>query len=267
MAESSLMREHWNERALKNAFHYIRDDRKNWEAEAFFQSGDIDYQQFVVPVLTNLKLDPAAKTMLEIGSGVGRLTRTFARHFAKVYALDVSDEMLNQARQMHRDYQNIVWLHGNGTNFPQIVSHSMDFVFSYLVLQHLPTKSLVLGYIREALRVLKEGGVYCLHFCSCTANMNWKGHLIWGIMDRLTEPVMGANLKFLNRGLGSLFGLDSLWAGKTAHGAVVQPREALEAVWESGGAVCAVMGWGCASTWCYGYKVSTSVGELREMKA
>ncbi len=36
---------------------------------------------------------------------------------------------------------------------------TFDFVFSVLVLQHLPKKSMILGYISEFLRVAKDGGV------------------------------------------------------------------------------------------------------------
>jgi hypothetical protein len=36
-----------------------------------------------------------------------------------------------------------------------------DFVYSYIVFQHIPSREIVLNYLREARRVLKPGGVLC----------------------------------------------------------------------------------------------------------
>jgi len=253
--ESNTIDLDWDERARSNALHYIRSDRRDWDLESFFKSGEEDYQQLVVPRLSALGFEPQGKTMLEVGCGVGRVTRSFAGRFARVYALDVSDEMLRRGRDLHADYENIVWLRGDGTRFPQLADDSVDFVFSYLTLQHMPSTDLAVAYVREILRVLKPSGVYCFQFNSFVGpTMNWKGRLIWGIIDRLREPVWSLNLDPVGRGLASLFRLDPLAAGRTWHGAVLPPHEALEAVWESGGAVRGVTGWGSPLTWCYGYK-------------
>jgi hypothetical protein len=163
--------------------------------------------------------------------------------------------MLKKGQRLHRDYNNILWLRGDGGGFPQVSSGSVDFVFSYIVLQHVPTKDLAIANVREMLRVLKPGGAYCFQFNSnMKPTMNYRGRLIWGTLDRLREPVLGFNLEPLSRGLASLLGLDPLWAGKTAHGVVLSVREVLETVWKSGGAVCNTVGWGTPLTWCCGRK-------------
>jgi SAM-dependent methyltransferase len=250
----------WDERARNNALHYICSDRQDWDLESFFRSGEEDYQQLVVPRLSSLGFEPPGKTMLEVGCGVGRVTRSFARRFATVYALDVSDEMLRRGRDLHPDYDNIIWLHGDGTCFAELADDSVDFVFSYLTLQHMPSTSLALGYVREALRVLKPSGVYCFQFNSLVSStMNWKGRLIWGVIDRLREPVWSLSLDPVGRGLASLLSLDPLAAGRTWHGAVLPPHTALQAVRESGGTVRGVTGWGTARTWCYGYKTGARI--------
>ena len=115
------------------------------------------------------------------------MTRSFARRFKRVLAIDVSSEMLKRAKSLHVEYNNITWIHGNGIDLSPIPNDSMDFVFSYLVLQHFPTAALVRAYIREMLRVLKTGGI-CLFQFNGTAdkNMNWKGRAAWG-SDGLAE--------------------------------------------------------------------------------
>jgi SAM-dependent methyltransferase len=182
------------------------------------------------------------------------MTRSFAGRFAGVWALDVSEEMLQRARAFHRDYDNIVWLHGDGTRF-ELPDDSVDFVFSYLTLQHMPSTSLALGYVREMLRVLKPRGAYCFQFNSSrNPTMNCKGRLIWGIIDRLREPVFGLHAEPVGRALASLFGLDPLAAGRTWRGAALFPHEVLRAIWQCGGAVRDVTGWGTEMSWCCGYK-------------
>jgi SAM-dependent methyltransferase len=254
--ESNTIELDWDERARSNALHYIRSDRRDWDLGSFFKSGEEDYQQLVVPRLSVLGLEPQGKTMLEVGCGVGRVTRSFAGRFASVYALDVSEEMLRRGRDLHADYDNIVWLHGDGTRFPQLADDSLDFVFSYLTLQHMPSTSVALGCVREILRVLKPGGAYCFQFNSNpNPTMNWKGRSIWGIIDRLRDPVFGLHVEYASRALASLLRLDPLAAGRTWHGAVLLPHEVLQAIWESGGVVRQVTGWASPLTWCYGYKM------------
>ena len=245
----------WNERARDNAFHYICSDRKDWDPESFFQSGEADYNALVNPVLVNLGFEPEGKSMLEVGCGVGRITRTFARHFAKVLALDISEEMLQRGRELHRDYENIVWLHGDGTAFRDVPSDSVDFVFSFLVLQHVPSKVLQLGYVGEMLRVLRPGGVYCFQFNSSpTPSMNWKGRLIWGLMDRLAHSPDHSWMRAVAKRLAAALGLDGLAAGRTWRGAVIDPREVSDTVLRSGGMAPQVTGAATIHTWCCGRK-------------
>jgi len=181
MGIGKVMRQDWDERAKKDAFYYIATWKEGWDPKEFFQSGEQDYQTFVEPVLAKLHFEPKEKTMLEIGCGVGRMTRSFAQRFGNIVALDVSAEMLRQGRALNEQMGNIVWVLGSGTDLSMFKNDTFDFVFSYLVFHHLPTKDLTLNYIREMLRVLKDGGVFLFQFNSRRQpTMNWKGRLVWG---------------------------------------------------------------------------------------
>ena len=261
-AVAPTMQKGWDERAKTNAFHYICSDRKEWDQDSFFASGEADYEELVAPVLASFDFEPARKKMLEVGCGVGRVTRSFARRFEKVYALDVSQEMLQRARALHPNFQNIVWLHGDGAGFAQVPARSVDFVFSYLVLQHVPTQALALGYLREVLRVLGNGGIFCFQFNSGEApTMNWKGRMAWGVIDRLKEPIMGFNAEGIGRRLAAALGWDPLAAGRTWRGATLPVRDVLETIWNSGGSVRGVEAWGTTMTWCYGQKDRISLSD------
>jgi SAM-dependent methyltransferase len=66
--------------------------------------------------------------------------------------------MLAQAREANADAANVTWIHGDGTTLTGIDDGSVDGVFSWVVLQHVPEPEIVLGYIEEMGRVLKPHG-------------------------------------------------------------------------------------------------------------
>jgi SAM-dependent methyltransferase len=250
--EPELMRRDWNERACADAFHYIASWKNDWEADEFFASGERDYEEFVAPVLKSLDFNPAGKTMLEVGCGVGRMTRALARRFAHVYALDVSAEMLKQA-ETYVPSPQVTFLLGDGAGFPMLESGVVDFAFSYITLQHVPTEPLVLGIVREMIRVLKPGGVFLFQFNSRhAATMNWKGRLAWSAIDRTREPIMGIDVSRFGAMLAQQFGLDARAAGRTWRGAVVDTRVMLETLWSANACVAGLTGWGTTVTWCWG---------------
>jgi SAM-dependent methyltransferase len=253
--QSKKMRRDWDERARKDAYFYIATWEKDWDPHRFFDSGEADVRTFVDPALQRQGFLPQGKTMLEIGAGVGRMTRSFARRFAHVVALDVSPEMLSRGHALHGEYGNILWLQGDGIGLSMIAENQMDFVFSYIVLHHIPSPDLVFGYIREMLRVLRPGGVFLFQFNSFFGpSMNWKGRLIWGVIDRLREPVFGMSFDKLGRWLSSSFGLDELAAGRTWRGAALEVRKVLDVVQAAGGEVVEMTGPGTPATWCLGRK-------------
>src|SRR5258706_772862 len=97
------MRRDWDERARKNAFHYIASWRKDWDLESFLTSGEEDFQRLVVPMLTRCGLPVAGERMLQVGCGAGRMTHHFPRRFSQGYALDLFLWRLRRARQIHTE--------------------------------------------------------------------------------------------------------------------------------------------------------------------
>jgi len=73
--------------------------------------------------------------------------------------LDVSDEMIRMAAERFRG-SSTVHLHvTNGADLAPLASGYFDFVYSYAVFQHIPSRDVVLAYFAEIRRVLKEGGI------------------------------------------------------------------------------------------------------------
>lgn len=157
------MRADWNLRARANARHFVQIDRTVWPDRDFFRSGEINVAELVMtdlPCVCGPARSPLDLSMVEIGCGVGRMTRMLSRIFAEVVALDVSDEMVARARANTADVPNVTVLLGDGATLEPLVSEGYDFVFSFIVFQHIPSLAVIRSYCREAFRVLKPGGLF-----------------------------------------------------------------------------------------------------------
>jgi arsenite methyltransferase len=99
------------------------------------------------------------EVVLDLGSGGGIDVLLSARRVApggKAYGLDMTDEMLELARQNQREsgVDNVEFLKGEIENIP-LPENSVDVIISNCVINLSADKDLVL---REAFRVLKPGG-------------------------------------------------------------------------------------------------------------
>ena len=149
------MRADWNARAGEDANYYVAFGRRQQDEEEFFATA-----ADVVRVLEReLKRFGGREAALEIGCGPGRLMRPMARHFAEVHGVDVSDEMVALARERLRGTPNAHPHVTPGADLGIFPAEKFDFVYSYAVFQHIPSRDVVWNYLREARRVLKPGGV------------------------------------------------------------------------------------------------------------
>jgi SAM-dependent methyltransferase len=253
MSLAESMRREWDERARRNPFYYIASWRKDWDPAAFLASGEGDYQRLVAPSLSRAGFSSQGKTMLELGCGAGRMTSSFAGRFGNVIAFDVSAEMLHRARKLLSEASNITWVRGNGVDLSGAEDGSVDFVFSYLVLQHLPAEGLVRSYIREMFRVLRPGGLCLFQWNGMERpTMNWRGQLAWGTIDAL----WAIRLESSSRLLARLFRFDPQMAGKSWHGIALSAARVEDAARSSGGTVIEIrdertpMAWCCARKNC-----------------
>ena len=246
------MRRDWDERARKDALHYIASWKRDWDVESFLASGEEDFQRMVAPVMERVGVKTTG-AMLELGCGAGRMTGSFARRWQRAYALDISQEMLGKARRIHQGASNIGWLLGNGTDLNCVATGAIDFVFSYLVLQHLPDAQLIQNYVVEMLRVLKPGSAALFQFNGAAApTMNMRGRTAWALVDAL----WAAGLMEGSRRLAKAIGGDPEMAGKTWRGATVPAERIAEYVRGAGGEVREMTGQGMPMAWCCAVKTA-----------
>ena len=106
------------------------------------------------------------QTMVEIGSGIGRMTASFSRLFAKVVACDLDAAFLERCRETVAQFGNPERLqtsHVADGRTLALPDDSADLVFCYITLQHCHHDD-GLALSREAVRVTKPGGHIALNF-------------------------------------------------------------------------------------------------------
>jgi ubiquinone/menaquinone biosynthesis C-methylase UbiE len=161
---SGRMRDDWNTRAREDASYYVAFGRR--------QQSDADFLATATEVINILESELSrvpppqrnAWKALEIGCGPGRLMRPMSRHFAEIHGADVPDEMIALARERLRDTPNAHPHLTDGATLAEFPDESFDFVYSYAVFQHVPSREVISTYMRETCRVLKTGGFARLQF-------------------------------------------------------------------------------------------------------
>jgi SAM-dependent methyltransferase len=147
----------WDARAREDAMFFV-DDREPYrqaDVARFWDQGERDLDHVLGTVGARIEADD---TVVDVGCGIGRLTRVIAARAARVYALDVSAEMLSQARKRNGHLDNVDWIQGDGTTLQPIPDAGADAVVSHVVFQHIPDPRITYGYVAEMGRVLRRGG-------------------------------------------------------------------------------------------------------------
>lgn len=161
MAKPNLeeLKKTWEGRASSDPMFYIDTDVVDGDSKAFFENGEKDVARFVDPFIVKNDWDASALTALDLGCGMGRLSRALGRRFKSVHGFDISETMIAQAKACLSPEENhIHYFHTQGDNLKEAETASIDFVFSFIVLQHVPTAQIVLNYFKEFNRVLSPQG-------------------------------------------------------------------------------------------------------------
>jgi len=107
-------------------------------------------------------LSPSAR-VLDLGCGIGRMSAELAGRCAEVVGVDVSPEMIAEARRLHADKAGLRFEANSGIDLADFTDGYFDLIFSYSVLPHLP-EDVLECYFLEAGRVLAPGGLFRYQF-------------------------------------------------------------------------------------------------------
>lgn len=151
----------WNALAeLDPLWTILSDPEKKfgkWDSAEFFSTGEREAERVLAMCKSN-GINIFYGRLLDFGCGVGRMTRAFSGFFASCVGVDVSEKMIGLARNFNSERPNCEFI-ASGSALLPFADKSFDFVFTVLVLQHVPKKSTILRYVAEFIRVAKDNGV------------------------------------------------------------------------------------------------------------
>jgi SAM-dependent methyltransferase len=131
----------------------------------FVDTGDKEVQLYVrLLELSAIKFE--SSTLLEIGSGIGRMTSAFTNRCEKVIAADVDSAFLERCRQTVARFGRIdrlTTLHVANGKTLSLNDNTVDLAFSYITLQHCQPHD-ALELVNQAIRVTRSGGTVVLNF-------------------------------------------------------------------------------------------------------
>ena len=165
---AEVMKRDWNRRAEENSRWYINTVRLDQTETEFDATGQNEINTLILPELVLMTggrgLHELGKLkFLEIGCGIGRMTKHLAAIFGEVHSTDVSGEMIRQGRERLGHLPNVHLHETSGVDFAALPDDYFDVAFSAYVFQHVPSKAVIESNIREAYRVVKPGGILRVH--------------------------------------------------------------------------------------------------------
>lgn len=159
---SRKMRADWDRRARNNALHYVNTARADWSEDEFFATGEANVRDQIVSELPDLcqGRDPQAMRALEIGCGVGRMTKALAGVFGEVHGVDVSPEMVHRACGYLANTPNAHVHCNSGTDLDVLGDLAFDFAYSFIVFQHIPSLAVIDRYVGAVSERLRPGSTF-----------------------------------------------------------------------------------------------------------
>ena len=135
-----------------------KNENNSWTDDEFYNTGYIDWSDFVKH-WENYGLSRIS--CLEIGCGAGRITKQLSQFFQNVYAIDVSQEMIDYAKNT-LNQKNIKYQKTSG-NIIDMKNNSVDSVFSTDVFQHFDNLEYAEKYFQEIYDVMKTEATMMIH--------------------------------------------------------------------------------------------------------
>jgi ubiquinone/menaquinone biosynthesis C-methylase UbiE len=129
------------------------------------------------------------------------MTRALAAHFDSCIGIDIAEEMIRGAREANADIANVTFEVNEATDLRRFEDASFDLVYSMIVLQHVPDRDAIGGYVREFCRVLRPGGLAVFQLPThipAIFRLQWRRRLYLGLRRLgVSAPVLYRRLHLL----------------------------------------------------------------------
>jgi len=169
----------WEKMAQEDALYGVlsHPDKRGgkWDLEEFLATGQAEIKErldWAQQQGAQIKFGRA----LDFGCGVGRLTQALASRFEKAVGVDVSPTMIQKAQSINRQGEHCEYRLNEAPDLALFGVAGFDFVYSNIVLQHLPVE-LALKYVAEFARLLKPGATALFFYPERGQDAPWRKHL------------------------------------------------------------------------------------------
>ena len=142
----------WNQAAGENPMTAILSNNSDWNRDQFFETGRVWLEEHCTFAGT-AGVSLGGNLALDFGCGVGRMTAALAKHYNNVIGVDISDRMIELAKQFSPQ---------RNAQFEQLIEPPLPFgdkefdcVYSTIVVQHIPFPY-NLWYVEEFFRVSRD---------------------------------------------------------------------------------------------------------------
>jgi len=115
----------------------------------------------------------ATDRVLELGCGVGRIGHELAPHVGYWHGVDISANMIAQARERLKKFDNVGLSELTRTSLSEFPDASFDKAYCIAVFIHMDKEDFFL-YLRELNRVLKPGGRIFFDHWNLASTVGWR---------------------------------------------------------------------------------------------
>ena len=180
----------WNELAQLDPYWVILTaaDKRfgGWDSDEFFAIGTVEVAA-MMERFERLGHPAQRERALDFGCGLGRITRALAQHFDEAVGVDISEDMVRRAQELNADVPGASFVVNVASDLARFDDAAFDLVFSSIVLQHVPDRSAIEGYVAEFCRVVRPGGLVMFQLPShipAIYRTQWRRRLYGGLRRR-----------------------------------------------------------------------------------
>jgi len=135
-----------------------------YDYPSYWEGREYEHDSEVMAIKAFLDKIPKIKTILEIGTGYGRLTSSYSFRAKKIILSDPSAKLLKIAREKNALNPKIEYLHTSLENLPtKIRSSSIDLAIMVRVIHHIEDLNQALKIVSKLVR---KGGYFILEFAN-----------------------------------------------------------------------------------------------------